>query len=287
MCRIAALVLALLVLPAGGWANPEMLVETDWLARRGREPGVRIVDARSADAYAAGHVPGAVHLDADRLLRDPSDRDTHLPDASTFAGLMERAGIGNDTHVVVYGERGSRDATRLWYVLNVYGHERVSLVNGGWRKWAAEGRPTTRETPAVTRATFRVKETPALACPTPEVLARKEGVLFLDTRSAAEYAGTRTSGGATRTGHVPGAVHVDWTENVTGPHGVFKSAAELNRLYTSRGVTPDKEIVPYCATGGRASQTLFTLKLLGYPKVRLYYGSFSDYSSRPEAPVEK
>jgi thiosulfate/3-mercaptopyruvate sulfurtransferase len=229
---------------SGGYARPRMLVETDWVALHGREARVRVVDVRDAVAYDAGHIPGAVHMDAEKRPRDPS------------------------------------------------------LVNGGWKKWEAEGRPTSREAPTVPRARFSLKETPALSCPTPDVLARRKDVVVLDTRSAAEFSGLESAidraqrgsehaRGAVRAGRVPGAVNVDWTENVTGAVGVFKPAAELKRLYESRGVTPDREIVAYCASGGRAAQTLFTLKLLGYPKVRLYYGSFSDYSARPEAPVEK
>jgi thiosulfate/3-mercaptopyruvate sulfurtransferase len=270
----------------GGYANPQMLVETDWVALHASDPGVRLVDMRGAAAYAAGHIPGAVHVE-EGPLRDPEDRLTYLPPPEAFAARMSRAGITNTTHVVAYDDQGGKMAARLWYVLNAYGHERVSLVNGGWNKWVAEKRPVSTEAPRVAPAAFVPKVTPALTCPSTELLARKPGVVVLDTRSPAEYAGVQTSPGATKAGRIPGAVNVDWKENVTGPDLVFKTGTELKKLYEGKGITPDQEIVSHCASGGRAAQTLFTLKLLGYPNVRVYYGSFSDYTARPDAPVEK
>jgi thiosulfate/3-mercaptopyruvate sulfurtransferase len=275
-----------LLLAATGYGHPEMLVDTSWVALHGSDPDVRLVDVRSAAAYAEGHIPGAVRVE-EQPLRNAEDRLTYLPRPEAFAQLMGAAGIANTSHVVVYDDQGGRAAARLWYVLNAYGHERVSLVNGGWGQWVAEKRPTGTEVPRVTPAQFIPKATPSLTCPSTAVLQRKPGVVVLDTRTAGEYAGARPSPGAKRAGHIPGAVNVDWQENVTGPTLVFKPAEELMKLYASKGVTPDKEIVTHCASGGRAAQSLFTLKLLGFPNVRIYYGSFSDYTSRPEAPVEK
>jgi thiosulfate/3-mercaptopyruvate sulfurtransferase len=269
-----------------GYARPQMLVETDWVARHARDRDVRLVDMRDTAAYAAGHIPGAVHLE-EGPLRNSEDRLTYLPTPAAFAAMMRHAGISNATHVVAYDDQGGKMAARLWYVLNAFGNDRVSLLNGGWTAWVAENRPTTTEAPAVTPAAFTVKQAPALTCPSTELLARKPGVVVLDARSPAEYKGEQTSPGATRAGRIPGAMNVEWKENVTGPDLRFKPADELRKLYGSRGISPDKEIVTHCASGGRAAQTLFTLKLLGYPHVRIYYGSFADYSARPEAPVER
>src|SRR5437762_2237607 len=171
--------------------------------------------------------------------------------------------------------------------MNAYGDYNVSLLNGGWKKWVAEGRSTTTEATNVAPQKFVPKVSPAMSCPATELLRRKPGVVILDVRSPAEYAGSSTSPGAVRAGRIPGAVNVEWKENVTGPEQVFKGAADLRRLYAAKGITPDKEIVTHCASGGRAAQTLFTLKLLGYPHVRIYYGSFADYSARPDAPLER
>ena len=261
---------------SGGYARPELLVETGWVALHGQDPGVRLVDLRSAAAYAAGHIPGAVRLE-EGPLRSAEDRLTYLPRPEVLAAMLGKAAIGNKTHVVAYDDQGGRMAARLWYILQAFGHERVSLVNGGWTRWSAEKRPVTMEVPPVTAVTFVPKSVPDLTCPSPDVVARKPGVVVLDTRSANEHT----------TGRIPGAVNVEWKENLTGPEMTFKGAAALRKLYAAKGVTPDKEIVTYCASGGRASHSLFALKLLGYPKVRVYYGSWGDYTSRPEAPVEK
>ncbi len=258
------------------YAAPELLVETVWLAAHGKDAGVRVVDMRTAEAFATGHVPGAVFL-SDGPLRNGEDRHTYLPKPEALAALLGGLGISNATHVVIYDNFGGRQSARLWYVLNAYGHTRVSLVNGGWDAWVAEKRPVTQDTLRVEPALFEPKLTPALSCPSPEVLARKPGVVVLDTRSEREFQASR----------IPGAVNVDWADNISGPEKRFKSATALKQMYAAKGVTPDKEIISHCASGGRAAQSLFTLKLLGYPKVRVYYGSFSDYTSRPESPVEK
>lgn len=282
----AALIAHLETFRSGQYARPEMLVEPGWVELHRSDARVRIVDMREASAYAAGHIPGAVRIE-EKPLRNPEERFTYLPRPEQFAALMERAGIGNNTTVVIYDDQGGRMAARLWYVLNAFGHSRVRLVNGGWQKWLAEKRPVSTEVPTVAAAKFTVKETPDMTCPLPQLLKTEPGVVVLDTRSADEYAGKTLSGGAKQAGRIPGAVHVEWKENVTGPNLEFKPAADLKRLYAAKGITPDKEIVVYCASGGRAAQTLFTLRLLGYPKVKVYYGSFSDYSALPEARIDR
>lgn len=227
-----------------GYARPELLVATGWLALHLESPGVRIVDMRSEAAYAAGHVPGAVRM-AEGPLRDPNDQLDYLPRPEVFSEMMSAAGIGNSAHVVLYDDQGGRSAARLWFVLNAYGHEKVSLVNGGWLKWVAEARPTTADVPTVTRAAFVPKKMPAMVCAAPELIARSPKVVVLDTRSAAEFTGEQMSGGAKKAGRIPNAVNIDWKENVSGPHMVFKPAPELKKLYESKGITPDKEVVTY------------------------------------------
>jgi thiosulfate/3-mercaptopyruvate sulfurtransferase len=239
---------------SGGYARPELLVETSWVANHLKAPDVRIVDMRSAEAYAAGHIPGAIRIE-EGPLRDPPPASRvpgpldYLPSPETFAAMMGKAGIGNETRVVIYDDQGGRSAARLWFVLNAYGHEKVSLVNGGWLKWTAEQRPATMDVPQVTPAKFTPRKVPAAVCAAPELLARKPGapwtMVVLDTRSAAEFRGEQTSGGAKKAGRIPNSVNVDWKENVTGPYLVFKSAAELKKLYESKGITPDKEVVTY------------------------------------------
>lgn len=282
----ASLVAFLDTFRTGGYAAPEMLVETSWVAAHAADPDVRFVDMRPAADYAAGHLPGAVSLQ-EGPLRNAEDRLTHLPTPEALTAMLNTAGIGNGTHVVAYDHQGGRMAARLWYVLNAYGHSRVSVVNGGWLKWQAEKRPISMEVPQVAAADFKPKVTPTLTCPSAEFLKRDPKIMVLDARSEAEFTGAQASPGSTKSGRVPGSVNVDWRENVTGPTQVFKSAMELRKLYEAKGLTPDKQIVVYCASGGRASHSVFALKLIGYPNVRVYFGSFADYTSRPDAPVEK
>jgi thiosulfate/3-mercaptopyruvate sulfurtransferase len=268
------------------YARPELLVDTEWVARHAADRGVRLVDMREEAAYVAGHIPGAVRI-AEKPLRDPDDRLTYLPPPEVVAAQLEQAGIENRTHVIAYDDQGGKMAARLWYVLSAFGHRRISLVNGGWQKWTAEKRPTTTDLPTLAPTRFRPRSVPEMTCPLPQLLGRKPGVVVLDTRSAGEFDAQTLSPGAKQAGRVPGAVHVEWKENVAGPNLEFKPAEELRRLYAAKGITPDKEIIVYCASGGRASQSLFTLKLLGYPRVTIYYGSFSDYTGLPGVPIEK
>jgi thiosulfate/3-mercaptopyruvate sulfurtransferase len=266
--------------------KPPMLVETEWLAKHGESGYVRIIDMRALKDYEAGHIPQAIHLD-ERSLRNEAERDTYLPMPEKFAKQMGEMGVSGETHVVVYDDQGGRSAARLWYVLNAFGHTRVSLLNGGWQKWKGEGRPATAEIPPIPQALFVPKPVPSLSCPSPELLARKPGVVVLDSRSPKEFDGSELTRGADRAGRLPGSVNVEWKEAVTGPYMVFKSAQELKRLFAQKGITPEREIVALCGTGGRAAHTLFTLKMLGFPKVRVYYGSFLDYIRRPDSPLEK
>ncbi|MCS6816037.1 MAG: sulfurtransferase [Blastocatellia bacterium] len=270
-----------------GYAHPEMLVETEWLAQHLNDPDIRIVDLRSAEAYAEGHIPNAVHLDQS-ALRDTEDRLLYVPSPERFAALMSELGISHRTRVIAYDEIGGQAAARLWFLLDYYGHTNVSLLNGGWRKWVKEGRPVSRDVPRFEKVEFHVRTKSSTMCTAPELVSklRADAVVIIDARSPEEYRGERASGA--RGGHIPGALNVEWRLNLTeGEVPVFKSAAELRRLYESLGVTKDKEIITYCQGGGRAAHTLFVLRLLGYTKSRSYYGSWQDWSTRPELPVER
>lgn len=243
--------LALLIsaphLPAAeqpGYAHPELLVSTDWVAAHRSDPDVRVVDMRDAAAYAAGHVPGAVRIE-EGPLRNSEDRLTYLPRPQVLAEMLGKAGIGSRSHVIAYDDQGGKMAARLWYVLNAYGHPKTSLMNGGWTRWTTEKRAVTTEPTNPAPVKFVPRVTPAMTCASPALLARKPGVVVLDARSEAEYSGTQTSPGARAAGRIPGSVNVEWKQNVTGPDLVFKSAPELRRLYASKGITPDKQIVVY------------------------------------------
>jgi thiosulfate/3-mercaptopyruvate sulfurtransferase len=190
------------ILQPAGYANPQLLAETSWVAEHADEPDVRLVDMRDAAAYAAGHLPGAVRIE-EGPLRNPEDRLTYLPKPDALARMMGQAGISNSTRVVIYDDQGGKMAARLWYVLAAYGHDRASLLNGGWNKWTAEKRPVTQEAPSIVAAIFTPRPVPALSCPSTELLVRRPGVVVLDVRSPQEYRGEQTSPGAEKAGASP------------------------------------------------------------------------------------
>jgi thiosulfate/3-mercaptopyruvate sulfurtransferase len=261
------------------------IVEPEWLVQNGTRPLVRIIDMRSEKAYAAGHLEGAVYV-PDAPLRNPEERSTYLPHPDVFAQMMSQAGISRDTHIVVYDDAGGKFAARLWYILQAYGHDKVSFLNGGWQKWNAQNLPVTTAIPTVTPTRFTPSRKIQLSCPLPNLLGRKSSTLVLDARSPSEYAATEISPGAKVAGRIPGAVNVEWKENITGPYLEFKSDDDLRLLYKNKGITPEKEIIIHCASGARAAHTLFVLKRLGYKKVTVYYGSFSDYTNLNNVPIE-
>ena len=228
-----------------GYARPELPVGTDWLQEHLDDPLVRIVDCGPSDAYRRAHVPGAVGVD-DNYFKDPDDR-THVMTAEQIAAEMSGLGIGDDTLVIAYDDFGSLYASRLWWVLSYYGHRDVKVLNGGWHRWLAEGRPVTGKVPTYGPARFSpAADTSILA--TAEELMETVGAsdtVALDVRSIEEYTGENPRG-TRRGGHVPGAVHLEWLNFVTSDQSrEFKQAAELHGLLRDAGVTADKRIVTY------------------------------------------
>jgi thiosulfate/3-mercaptopyruvate sulfurtransferase len=272
---------------ARGYARPQMLAQTAELAAdRPAAAKRRIVDARAPEAYAQGHIPGAVHFDASKL-RTKDDHSAFLPQPAEVAEMATALGIGNNTRVVIYDDGGpSPLAARLWYVLDHHGHRNLALLDGGIGKWQREGRPLSTDTPkGTTGASFKARPDPASLCTAEEVKGRigKANTVIIDTRSPEEFLGTRAR--AKRSGHIPGAVNIDWRSNLTA-EGTFKPADELRALYEKAGVTAGKEVITYCQTGGRASHTLFVLKLLGFDKGRNYYGSWEQWGNRDDTPID-
>ncbi|MBI2939736.1 MAG: sulfurtransferase, partial [Chloroflexi bacterium] len=210
--------------------------------------------------------------------------------------LLGRSGIGNDTTVILYGDNNNWFAAWAFWQLTMYGHRDVRLMNGGRKKWVDEARPLTTDAPEVAPVAYVARD------PDPSIRAFRDLVLesvrrpdrgFVDVRSPREYSGELIAPehlpqeGAQRGGHIPGAANIPWSEAVR-PDGTFKSADELRALYSSKGITPDKEIIAYCRIGERSSHTWLALKyLLGYPKVRNYDGSWTEYGSLVGAPIER
>jgi thiosulfate/3-mercaptopyruvate sulfurtransferase len=278
------LLLAVALLP--GYARPELLVDTDWLAAHTSDPAVRIVDMR-VRGYETGHIPGAVRLEND-AIRIATRPPAFFPTATEFESLMARLGISNRTRVVVYDDRGGIYATRLWMALNAFGHPNVALLNGGWTKWAAEKRPASTEAPAVAPAVFRATLQPRWIATAQDVLDAidKPGVRIVDARTAAEREGTELRN-IRRGGFIRSSVHIYWEDALDPVTKTFKPAEEIEKLYRGKGVGRDDEVITYCQIGMRASHDLFALALIGHTKLRVYYGSWEEWGNRDDLPVEK
>jgi len=278
-----------------GYAHPEMLVSTEWLAENLDNPSIRVVESdEDILLYEIGHIPGAVKLDWHTDLQDQVKRD--FVDKETFEALLEERGIGNDTTVVFYGDKNNWYATYALWLFKYYGHEDTRILDGGRVKWEAEGRQYTRDASTFDRASYTAKE------PDDSIRAFREDVLkqvesgspaLVDVRSPAEYTGELLHAigypqeGAQRAGHVAGARNIPWG-TAAQPDGTFKPVDELQALYTNEGLTGDKDIIAYCRIGERSSHTWFVLTyLLGYGNVRNYDGSWTEYGSLVNVPIEK
>ena len=267
------------------YANPDQLVETDWVASHYRDRGVRVVDMRRS-GFETGHVPGAVHLPPDSI-RDPNNAPTFVPSRSAFGEMMTRLGISNETRVIVYDERGGIYAARLWWLLNYYGHSDVALMNGGWTKWTAERRlMTTDVPPPPAAATFTARPQPQWLATADDVVAaiNKPGVKILDARTVGEIGGA-TQPNIKRGGFVPSSVPVYWEDLLDARQGTFKPADQLQSIFKAAGVTPNDIVIAYCLVGMRASVDLFALHLIGYDNLRNYYGSWEEWGNRSDVPV--
>ena len=276
----------MLALLAAAYAHPEQLVETDWVAAHANDANVRVVDMRQ-NGYAAGHVPGAVYL-SPVAIRDANSPPTFLPTPAAFEAMMASLGISDSTRVVVYDERGGIYAARLWLILNYYGHSNVALMNGGWTKWTAENRPAPADAAPSRSAKFTAKPQPKWLATASDVVGaiNKPGVKIIDARTAAEIEG-KDLRNIKRGGFVPSSVPVYWEDLLDTQKKTFKPADELKKIYDDRGIAPGQEVIAYCQVGMRASVDLFALHLLGYDKLRNYYGAWEEWGNRDDLPISK
>lgn len=280
------------------------LVSTEWLAAHLDDPQVRIADVRwylpttgkvGRNEYAAGHLPGAVFVDLDSALAAPrgSGPGRHpLPAPEAFAATMAQAGISGATHVVAYDDSGGSIAARLWWLLRYFGHERVSVLDGGIARWQVQGRPTTTEVPSL--RSLAANAVPFVARPHPEWVVDKHAVdrlradpsaVVMDARAAERYEGKLEPVDA-RPGHIPGARSAPFAGNLRAEPGPrLKPVDELRARYDALGVPQAKTVVAYCGSGVTACHTLLAMHMAGYPAGRLYEGSWSDWSSDPALPA--
>jgi thiosulfate/3-mercaptopyruvate sulfurtransferase len=280
-----------------GYAHPEVLVSTDWVASHLDDPTVRLIESNEDTLlYASGHVPGAVHVDWTADLNDPVRRDYITRDG--FERLMSRIGVTPDTTVVFYGDKNNWWACYAFWVFQLFGHEKARVMDGGRLKWEKEKRPLTRDVPTYAATSYRAPErqdAPHRAF-RDEVLAHmKAAGQLVDVRSPDEYSGKRLhmpdypNEGALRGGHIPGAKNVPWARAINPDDGSFKTAQELNQIYRDeQKLNPKNEVIAYCRIGERSSHTWFVLRyLLGFDRVRNYDGSWTEWGNLVNAPIEK
>ena len=281
------LLFALLFAAQAGYARPQLLVDTGWLAAHLADASVRIVDLRPR-GYGEGHIPGAVWLD-NNAIRIANRPPTFLPTPQEFEELMSAMGVGSNTRVIAYDERGGIYAARLWWILNYYGHSNVALLDGGWTKWTLDRRPTDSTTPAVARANFKVKAGTVKVATAQDVLGaiNKAGRKLIDARTQGEIDG-KDLRNIKRGGFIESSVAVYWEDTLDPQTRTFKSAAEIQKLYRDRGIQPSDDVITYCQIGMRAAHDLFTLALIGHDltKLRNYYGSWEEWGNRDDTPIK-
>jgi thiosulfate/3-mercaptopyruvate sulfurtransferase len=280
------------------YAHPEVLVDTQWVEEHVKDSKVRIaeVDYDPKANYQLGHVPGAVLFDWRQDINDPVSRNVLSKQA--YEDLLQRAGVNNDTTLVLYGDFNNWFAAFAFWVFKYYGFKDVRIMNGGRKKWLEEDREVNKDIPNYPKGNLKAtdpdKNIRVFLDEVKQSLDAKDRIRMVDVRSPKEFTGEilappeYPTEHAQRGGHIPGAENIPWAQAVNDKDGTFKSADELKKLYESKGITPDKEIIAYCRIGERSSHTWFVLKyLLGYSNVKNYDGSWTEWGNMIANPIEK
>ena len=280
-----------------GYANPDVLVSTDWVAEHLNDPAVRIIESNEdLLLYPSGHIPGAVQVDWEKDLNDQLKRD-YLDDKQ-FGKLMSKIGVTPDTTVVFYGDKNNWWACYAYWVFKLFNHKNAKIMDGGRLKWEKEKRELTKEVPKYKETKYDAPERDdfGIRAFREHVLQHvRNGMHLVDVRSPQEFSGERLhmpdypNEGALRGGHVPGAKNIPWAKAINPEDGTFKTAEELKEIYEKQNSLSSKEdIITYCRIGERSSHTWFVLtNLLGYTKVRNYDGSWTEWGNLVGVPIEK
>jgi thiosulfate/3-mercaptopyruvate sulfurtransferase len=280
-----------------GYVHPDVLVSTDWVAQHLEDPKVRIVESNEDPLlYPSGHIPGASEVDWTRDLNDPVRRD--YLGREGFEKLMGRLGATAETTIVLYGDKSNWWATYAYWVFQLFGHRNAKVMDGGRLKWEKEGRPLVRDVPSYPATQYRAPERDdtTIRAFRDQVMRHVEARRpLVDVRSPEEYNGTRLhmeaypNEGALRGGHIPGAASIPWGRAINPEDGTFKTAEELRAIYEQeKGLKPADDVIAYCRIGERSSHTWFVLThLLGYPRVRNYDGSWTEWGNLVGVPIER
>jgi thiosulfate/3-mercaptopyruvate sulfurtransferase len=264
-----------------------LIVEPAELEKHLGAENLLIVDLSRPETYAQAHLPGAAHLDYAQIVAARPPATGLLPGAARLSAVLGSIGATPDSHIVAYDDEGGGRAARLLWTLDVIGHPRHSLLNGGLHAWLNERHPVNAEPVQRPRSSYPVTISDGAVADKNYILERLRdpGVVIVDARSPAEYRGENRR--AERAGHIPGAVNFDWMNEIDRTRNLrLKPAQELKPLLSRLGVTPDKEVIAYCQTHHRSAHTYIMLKSLGYPRVRGYPGSWSEWGNSPDTPIE-
>ena len=286
-----------------GFAHPQYLVTTEWLAAHLGDRDLRVYDCTTylkpdpvttfraesgRPQWAEGHVPGSDYLDLQGELSDLSSKLRFtMPPAEQFAAAMSRHGLGENTRAVLYSAGNIMWATRIWWMLRAFGFDAAGVLDGGWEKWAAEGRPISKEPATYPPARFVAKSRPELIATREEVQAKiaDRGACTINALSAEQHTG---EGGVAygRAGRIKGSVNVAYARLQSGKPSTFRSPAELRELFAEVGAEPSKKIITYCGGGIAATTDAFVMTMLGYPRVAVYDGSLGEWTADPAMPME-